>query len=162
MATAIGQHYINGRDLWTTYGIIVSEGSNQFLEFPKRKDSITHDWGDADGVDVDLSSPKFQSRDIQLKCGVIADNASDFWAKRKAFFDVLRQPGTFRFTVAAFEKDFYCFYVDCSSFDRYTRLDNGKVACKFTMTITEQQPEIATDSGTSDYIITEEGDFLIS
>lgn len=141
----IGQHYIDGKDLYTTYGVVVLSGSDGFLKFPARKASITHDWGDKNGIDVDLSKPFVESKTVTLECAMIAPDKAVFWTNHTAFFAELMKPGTRRLEVAAFERSFYVYYKDCSTFNRFSKMNNGKIACKFTLTLTEQEPSFTSE-----------------
>lgn len=159
-----GNYFIDGKDFWTIFSIIVESGSDDFLKYPSKKDSITRDWSDADGVDVDLSQVFFNSRDISLRCSILANDAADFWAKYEGFIYQWKQPGYHRIQVGQFGlRSFYCFYKDTSAFTRFTRVldDEGhvKVACKFTISMTEGEP-VLTNNDT--FIVDEENRFLIT
>lgn len=164
MSLPAGKYFIDGKDFWTIFSIIVESGSSDFLKYPSRKESITRDWSDADGIDVDLSAVFFNARDIALRCAIIADNEADFWLKYEAFIVQWKQPGVHRIELSEFGmRSFYCFYKDTSFFERFTRIldDNGqlKVACKFTLNITEGEPRL---NNSNVFIITQDGRFLIT
>lgn len=153
-----GLHYIDGKDLYTTFGVIISEGSDDFLKFPKRKESITHDWGDKNGIDVDLSKPFFEAKDVSLRCALIATSKAEFWTNHRAFLAEMGKPGTRRLTVSAFEQSFYVFYRDCTNFERFTQIKDGKIACKFTILVTEQEPQLSSEDI---HWIDDDGSFVI-
>lgn len=161
--TAAGQYTVDGLDFWTIFSILVESGSQDFLKYPSKKESITRDWSDADGIDIDLSAIFFNSRDISLRCAIIADNEADFWLKYEAFIVQWKKPGTHRVEVSEFGfRSFYCFYKDTSLFERFTRIiESGqlKVACKFTLNITESEPRL---NNNNTFIITQDGRFLIT
>jgi hypothetical protein len=165
---ATGLHWIDGKDLWTVFGIFVESGSDDFLKVPPRKPSIEHDWMDTDGKDVDLSRIFFQDRDITLKCALVATNEADFWAKRAAFIAELRQPGTKRFEVNEFEnQSFFVYYKEMTGLTRFTRIRDldgvtPLVACKFTIVLTENLPADASIGNSNVYIVDEDGRFLIT
>ena len=160
MVNPSGRHFIDGVDLWTNYGMIVESGSDDFLKFPARKDSITHDWQDANGQDVDLSRVFFEDRDITLQMAIIVQDKATFWANWKAFMAMWAQPGTRRLTIAEFEQSFFVFYKSCSAFTRFTRiLEVDKIACKFTIVVNEPAP---TFDNTDVFIVDEDGRFLVT
>lgn len=161
---ATGLHWMDGMDLWTVFGIFVESGSDDFLKFPPRKPSIEHDWQDSDGKDVDLSRIFFQDRDITLHCALVANDENDFWAKRAAFINQIRQSGTRRFEVNEFgTRSFYVYYKEMTGLTRYTRLKDGLCACKFIIVFTENLPATATEGdGSNVFLIDEDNRFIIT
>lgn len=155
-----GRYFIDSIDAWEAFGVIISKGLDEFLRIPERKDSITHDWMDRDGIDVDTSNTYFKERDISLQVALIANSESDFWNKYEKLVNQLRKPGTRRIEVTELARSFYVFYKACASFGLLTRITGtAQVACKFTLVFTEQEPNI---NNTNVFIITEENQFLIT
>ena len=153
---------IDGKDFWNVFGIIVESGTDGFLKYPAKKDSITHDWSDADGIDVDLSSIYFKSRDILLNCAIIAHTEEDFWKNYSAFIAQWAMPGSHRLEIAEFNnQSYYCFYQDTTNFKRYTgiKTNYGTIAAKFTLKVTEQNPNI---SRKNIYLVDHRGKFIIA
>lgn len=151
---------MDGKDLWVAYNVFIESGSDDFLKYPAKKDSITHDWGDSNGIDVDLTRVFVGPRDINLRCAIIVDSTDEFWAKYNGFIADLTQPGTRRIQVAEYEGQSYLVhYKTCNSFDRFTRVKSGettKIACKFTLTLVQPEPKIEGDV----FITDEDGRFL--
>jgi hypothetical protein len=139
-----GQFQIDGKDLWTAYCVFIEKGSDQFLEYAAKKESIEHDWLDSNGVDVDLSRVFLQPREITLQCSIIANDEADFWLKHSGFIADLTQPGPRRITVVRFgDRSFFVHYKSCGNFTTFTKFKNlGKVAAKFSLTLREPNPEI--------------------
>lgn len=151
---------MDGIDLWNAYGFIVTSGIDDFLKFPERKESITHDWLDRDGIDVDLTETFLREKDISLNIALIANNEADFWDKYEKFLNHLRRPGTRRLEVSHLARSFFVFYKNCSSFTTLTTIRNeSKVACRFTLVFTEKEPSINT---TNVYLNDENGRFIIT
>jgi len=138
---------IDGLDFWDEYGVFVEGGTDDFLVFPERKESIIHDWNDEDGIDIDTSTPYFKEREFTLKCALIADNEADFWAKYEAFINKWMEPGARQLEVVELSKEFFVIYQKCTQFTRFTRLKTAnRIACKFTIQIMEPQPlSVLTD-----------------
>lgn len=155
-----GRWFIDGKDFWTLFSVVVEGGTDGFLKYPSAKEKITRDWSDADGLDVDLSRIFFNARSISLRLGIIADNEIDFWSKYEAFIAQWKQPGYHRIQLAEFGlRSFYCFYNETSDFTRVSRIDGTeKVGCKFTLSITEGEPTLSGDT----FIVDEDGRFLIT
>ncbi len=77
MANApIGQYYLNGKDLFLTFGVVLQKGStNDFLRYPEKKDSIEHDWQDSNGIDVDLSRIFLKNKEVEMKLLMIGSSS---------------------------------------------------------------------------------------
>lgn len=158
-----GRWFIDGKDIWLSYGMIVESGSDGFLQYPAAKNGISHDWPDEHGIDVDLTIRKLQSRDISLRCGIIAADADDFWFKYQNLLTDLMAPGNRRIEYTEFgSKSFYVFYNQTNTFTRLTRLLDGtvpKIASKFTLVLTENEPTLDNNDV---FIIEETGKFIIT
>lgn len=60
--------YIDGVDVYTTYGVYVVEGGwNDLVAFPPLKDYESNDWHEEDGIEADLSAPVLDTRDASVK-----------------------------------------------------------------------------------------------
>lgn len=161
MAYPVGQYFIDGKDLFLVFGIVVESGSDDLLKYPERKDSESYDWQDENGVDIDLSRVFFGSREINLQCSLHAQNESDFWEKYHSFLATLAQPELRRLEVTELSSSFYVYYKNCSSFTRFTRIKRGIAAgvSKFTLTLIEKAPTIDSSNV---YMITDDNRFMIT
>lgn len=158
-----GYYQMDGKDLWTAYSLVVESGSDDFLKYAPRKESITHDWQDSNGIDVDTSRPFVGPREISLRCAIITTTTADFWQKHNGLMADFMQPGKRRITVVEFgNQSFYCIYKDCNDYSRFTRVKEGtttKIACKFTLNITEVEPFLDNNHI---FIVDEDGRFLVA
>jgi hypothetical protein len=158
-----GRYKIDGKDLWTVYNMIVESGSDSFLKYPSKKESITHDWLDSNGLDVDLSRIFFNARDLVLNAAIIADSTEQFWLVYESFIAHMAQPELRRIEVGEFgDRSFYAYYKECNNFQRFTRVkvaDGEKVACKFTIVFTETNPSLNSQNT---YIVDDAGRFIIT
>lgn len=153
------RYYIDGADLWTHYGVGVESGSDDFLKMPKRKDSITHDWMDEHGLDVDTSRVFLKDKEIDLKCHIIANSESDFWEKYNRLLTALTLPGERRMSVTELGRDFFVIYKECTNFTRFTRIKGtSKVACKFVLKLQQTLPAMTEQT----FIIDEANRFIIT
>ncbi|RPE05558.1 hypothetical protein EGT74_24555 [Chitinophaga lutea] len=163
MAYPIGQYYIDGADLYLVYGILIASGSDDFLRLPDRKESITNDWLDENGIDIDLSRVFLKSKECTLECAILAANEIDFWTKYDSFFAMLIKPGLRRLEITELSSSFYVYYKDCPSYDRVTRIKTGphagKVGAKFSITFVEQKPRL---DASNVYVITQNNKFIIT
>lgn len=139
-----GNYYINGKDFFTTFGIVVESGSDDFLKYPAAKETLKHDYGDANGVDVDLSRKYFSEKLCTLSCAFIAVDEASYWEKYGRFFAEISQPGTLRITIAAFNRSFNCYYKEMTTIKRLTKLKVGQLAgmfaAKFDITFVDIEP----------------------
>jgi hypothetical protein len=148
MAYPTGQYYIDAIDLYNTYGVTIKAGSNDLLRFPKRKDSISHNWPDQNGIDIDLKRVMY------------TNGEQDFTNKYMAFLSHLARPGTRRIEISEVGKSFHVYYKDCTNFVRHTRIKTvTKVVCEFSLVLVEVSPEI---DASNVYLITDDNLFLIS
>lgn len=163
MAYPVGQYYMDGADLWLVYGVTIRAGSDDLMKFPERKDSISHDWEDENGIDIDLSRVFLQSREATFQCNIIANNEQDFWQKYNSFLAMLVQPNLRRLEISELSASYFVYYKQCPSFTRFTRIKagphSGKVAAQFTITLVEQSPNI---DASNRYVIDEQNRFIIT
>lgn len=162
MSYPIGQYFIDGIDLFLVYGVFAEDrqGSDALLQLPKRKEAISHDWGDENGIDTDLSRVFFESRDTTFNFVIAAANEADFWTKYNGFIGLMAQPGLRRMEITEFGRSFYLFYKECTDFKRKTRIKEvNKIAAKFSVTFTEQNPQM---DASNVYLVDEADHFLIT
>jgi hypothetical protein len=164
MLNPSGLSFIDGADLWTVYGMFIEKGTADFLRYAPKKDSITHDWMDANGIDVDLSRIFFSQREVNLSCAIITSDEDEFWAKHKAFVALMTQPGLRRLEITSHgQRSYFVYYKECNNYSQAIPLrgstDPGMIAHKFNIVIVEPSP--STDNGDV-FIVDEDGRFLIT
>lgn len=99
-----GRLYIDGIDVYTEFGLGVSEGGyNELVAFPPLKTVKSNDWQEFDGIEADLSAPVLNTREIAIKFIIWGDNVD-----LGAFVDLLS------------DKAYHTFH--CRSIDRECRL----------------------------------------
>lgn len=156
------RYYLDGMDMWTVFGIIVQSGSDDFLKYPAKKDSITHDWSDADGLDVDTSRVFFKERDVTLKFFMMVPDEITFWKNYQAFIAQWRKPGTHRIQLAEFGlRSFFVIYKDTTAAKRYTRIKEtqGRIVASFSIRMTETEPNVSLQDV---FIVDEDGRFIVT
>lgn len=64
-----GLFYIDSKDALSQFGIFITEGGyNGILSFPALKaPEQSNDWAEYDGVEVDLSDPKLDTKEVEIK-----------------------------------------------------------------------------------------------
>ncbi len=91
---------------------IVSGGMDNIICFPPLKEPKRNDWGDENGIEVDLAEPRLASRECTLKCymrdGVInaLANIADGAVVRQFLFEELDLAYMFRIKSMSVEKYF--------------------------------------------------------
>lgn len=73
----IGDIIINGTNARIAYGIILHEGSAENLvQFPSAMAPEYNDWQEEDGIEVDLTKPTFEAREVNLRFATCRATAS--------------------------------------------------------------------------------------
>lgn len=63
-----GRFYIDGKDVYTEYGVYVQEeGYNELVAFPPLKSVTSNDWQEEDGIEPDLSEPTLNTKEFSFK-----------------------------------------------------------------------------------------------
>lgn len=95
------RYSINGK-YFKDYGVYVSS-SLGLLDALKRKPIKTYDWPEYHGESLDLSSPKYEAREIVLNCFVTGDNYEEMFINfRNIVMSEFQKSGTQRLLVEAF------------------------------------------------------------
>jgi hypothetical protein len=158
-----GLYFLDSID-FAQFSMIVEDGSADFLKFAPRKASIQHDWGDANGVDIDLSRIFLKERSGTLNCAIITDTEDDFWLKHTAFITQFTQPGLHRLQITAHsQRSYFVCYQDCTNYRQIRALKGstleGQVAHKFALQILEPQPRIDNQNI---FLVDHNGKFIIA
>lgn len=62
-----GECYIDGRDIFTDYGVSVAQGQfKDLLKVPALKDPVKNEWFEYDGVEVDLEATQLQNKQVSI------------------------------------------------------------------------------------------------
>ena len=63
-----GKLYIDGVDIYLLYGIFVTQnGYNELIAYPPLKTVESNDWQEDDGIEVDLSAPALDTRELTIR-----------------------------------------------------------------------------------------------
>ncbi len=83
-----GYCYIDGIDIYAEYGVFIEgDGYNELLSFPALKEPDKNDWPEEHGIEIDLSEPRLQSREVTISFAFIRG-----WSWRP-FYHFIAQPG---------------------------------------------------------------------
>ncbi|MDM8176841.1 hypothetical protein QT327_21240 [Olivibacter sp. 47] len=138
----LGAHIIDGKDLYGTYKTFVESGSTGFLEV-NTKPRFTHDWGDENGIEIDLTtSPLLKEREVSLGCVMRANSEQEFWINWKALVRHLSQNGLRRLYIGEYNRSFFVFLNSVTNFKKATRLSGSNyIGCTFTINLVEPSPD---------------------
>jgi hypothetical protein len=157
---------VDGIDLWSTYGIVLLDGSADFLKYPPKKASTEHDWGDANGIDVDLARIFLSSNEGVLNFMIFAESSQEYFDRHDAFINLWVKPGLRRLEIAAHnDRSYMVYYKETNNYSQVTHLKPGSpfaaypVRHKFSMVLVEPEPKVYPGNV---YIITENGKFLVT
>ena len=133
------------------FGVYISESEGLF-DALKRKSANTYDWAEYHGTSVDLSNPRFESREISIKGYV---TGSDWLDMKSNFDEIIREfqkPGTQRLLIEPLGMKplpFEVYMQDNVKLDKTFR--DGKMFGLFTLKLIEPNPvkKVLFFSGTS-------------
>lgn len=132
---------LNGHDLKGLYGLVISNGTVQFLQYPARKTSVSHDWPEETGIDIDLDNPQFSAREFTLTCALIADNPVDFMNQYNGLFTELSGLDTHAIYLEEIGQTYYVYYKSQANLTKLTKINNTtKVGVKFDLIFGETDP----------------------
>ena len=139
-----GDVTIDTIDIWTTYGAFLLKGSYDSLMRPaKRKASLSNNWSEENGLEIDLTAPKFEAKDADLSFILSASTETEWWTRYNAFFALLKTAGERSLFVTELNKTFLIYYQEVTSYEQLTVIRNvSKVASRFTIRFGIANPAI--------------------
>lgn len=122
--------YIDGISIWNRFGVWVTKGGyKDLLTFPSLVDPDKNDWPEEDGIEVDLSEPRIQEKEITIS--FLASNpgidASDFIA-------FISTPGYHTLRVPSLQREWRLRLLTQTANKRYQN------ACDFSLKFAEDVP----------------------
>lgn len=88
-------YIVSGINLKEIFGVSIKNGVNAMLALPDRKQSLSHDFPEEDGIDIDLSNPTFSARDFTFNCILEGDTVEELTSRYLGLFTLLKQEGTY-------------------------------------------------------------------
>jgi len=141
----MARYSINGKDLQTTFGIIVESGSDGFLQMPKPKPYYKYDWGGESGVETDPAEPiVFEPRTVTVKFAIIVAGEASFWANYIAFINEINKPGLQKLYIEEAQRSFMIKNDSPGEFRRHTRLrgNQPEIVAEFSVNFLEPVPSL--------------------
>jgi len=121
------------------FGVYVSE-SNGIIDGLAIKEPQITDWFGQHGQVVDLDSPRYQAREIELECFVYGSNKLDFFQKVRAFTQAFQKSGlrTLDLTIANKPLRYMVYMSDAMSFSK--KWNAGGMVGTFSLKLKEPSP----------------------
>ena len=144
-----GLLYINGVDVYPTYGAILCHDQqnrntnySELLKPPKMKTYTSVDFRELDGEKLPAELlPRVEARDVTLQFAIVGESKEDFFAKYDKFLAMLIS-GWLEFHLPDLGRTFKMYYKECSGYKQLTPISAGRVAAKFTVKFREPEPKI--------------------
>lgn len=137
-----GEYIINGKDFWTIYNVFVELGSEDFMSYPSRKDSLSVDFQDENGIDIDLAAPRFAAREFRLKCVLSASTRDEAKMKYGALFTELASAGTHNLYIADNDENYTVYYIRQENCSKISMLSSGYASLSFDLIFGETDPTV--------------------
>lgn len=130
-----GEVTIDTIDIWTTYGTFLLHGSyDGLMRPPKRKVSLSNNWPEQNGIEIDLTVPKYESKEAELSFILSASSEAEWWTRYNAFFTLLKLSGERSLFVKELNKTFLVYYIEVTSYEQITTIKSvSKVVSRFTV-----------------------------
>jgi len=101
---------------------------------PKRKASLSNNWPEQNGLEIDLTVPKYESKEAELSFILSASSETEWWTRYNAFFTLLKSPGERSVFVRELNKTFLVYYIEVTSYEQLTTIKLvSKVVSRFTV-----------------------------
>lgn len=146
------------------YGIMVTEGRDEIMRSPTVKTNLSRTILNVDGRIYDTGKVVLNSKEVTLRCCLVADSAGRFWNCYDSLLHALIQPGERSLYVDYNVEEYPCYYKRTSGW----RLESlkGRVIATFGLTLVftvfrlgETEYLLATEDG--ELVTTEDGEYYI-
>ncbi len=129
---------LDGTD-FLSYGVYVSASSG-IIDGLKMKEPQTTQWSGQHGTFVDLTSPRYENREIELECFVKADGKLDFLNKIRAFEKAIQKPNLRNLTLNIATKPLVFMVYQSESIEVKKQWNQSLMIGTFTLRLIEPQP----------------------
>ena len=111
-----GSCIIDGFDIDDLGGFILRGGDYDFLSFPERRDPLSENWFEYDGVDVDLSEIFFKEKSLTVKFHIKGETSDEFIYRLNGFYKRVSAPGYRILYSREFDRTFRLRFVSCPEY----------------------------------------------
>lgn len=139
------------------YGVMVTEGRDEIMRSPTVKTNLSRTVLDVDGRIYDTENVVFNSKEVTLKCCLIAGSMTAFWNCYDALLHALIQPGERSLYVDYNVEEYPCYYKRTSGW----KLESlrGRVVVTFSLAL---EFTVFRLGGTDYLLATEDGDLIVT
>lgn len=138
---------INGKGFESVFGVIVTKDAandrvseDSFMQWSDRKESLRVDRQDRNGDLIDLSEPKFESREFILTCHLKATDRADFFTKYEAFRTEFYSADTHQLYIQDHNRTYQVYYKKQANFKSLSNINNDGIWCRFEIILGERNP----------------------
>ena len=144
-----GEWKINGKDMYTEYGIFLTEKGqgdyfnlSELLKPSKMKPYTAVSFREENGEKLPetLPEPKREARDFQLHVAIVADTPELFAAKFAAVMQLLGS-GWLTMKTSLTGRTYKVYYQECTAYEPLTGTEDGEVICRMKLKFREPNPE---------------------
>lgn len=139
-----GNWYLNGSDLYSTYGVALLKGSYlTIMSPPKPRKRLEHDYVDANGSQVDTTSPlSYEPHRYTISVVITASSYVQFWARYNAFIAAMATPGTFALYIKNLGITVNLLYEGMRCTFKPRSLRSGRVSAVYEISVFEKNPTL--------------------
>ena len=131
-----GECFINGKDAYTTWGIVLSDSALTALMTPAPlKPFVENKSRTLDGKTVSIKNPKYDERDVQVTFSLVARTKSEFFARYDSFCAELKTGAIDIRTINQPSVVYRTVYGSCTQYSMF----NGRLG-KFVLRLNEPNP----------------------
>lgn len=151
------QVLINGNDIDSLYRSKPLNLISQINQYLNRKVSVTTNWQDEDGQEMDTTYPKFDPRNFVIKFIVSGDNIADLLTNYWSLFSLLKIGGTYSLYNDYSNQTIFILYQKQDSLSQPFNDSVNGLSFTFNLTFTETDPfsnipNIVLVDGTNRYL----------
>ena len=146
------------------YGVMVTEGRDEIMRSPTVKTNLSRTVLDVDGKIYDAGKVVYNSKEVTLKCCLIAGSMTTLWSCYDALLDALIQPGERSLYVDYNVEEYPCYYKRTSGWKLESLRGRVVVTFNLTLEFTVFRMDgidylLATEAG--ELVVTEDGEYYI-
>ena len=162
--TRVSGYELDGRDL-SQYGVVILEGSlSEVLKSPSVKQNLLQNLQRENGVIYDAGHVVFKTKEVKLKCAMVAHSFDEFWRNYDALLYDLTRPSERLLFVEYTGFEYPCYYKSCTS-SKFL-FTSGKIWWVFDLTLVFTSFRVEGDlyflsSEADEWVITEDDDLAI-
>lgn len=145
---------INGVNISNEYGVYMLKGSyDNLLTLPSTKEYLTEQTREIHGEKAYIFDTRYEARDVTLQFVMSSDDLQHLMERRDSFLSFIC--GRCELELCRHNRFYYLYYKSTSNWSRITRLNDGSVYVKFSITFRETDP---SDVREVDYLQAETGE----